>query len=223
MMDLSPGDVTNTYVCTAFLIDRNTLLTSGHCIHEGGTGSPDDFATNMFITLGRGNNANPNAAPFGTCRPRELLTTPGWIDHAREQDDIGIIQMANCSVPNPGRQTGWFGYFALRGERTQQGLTAIVRGYPGFPPSGFNGTLWSHFGRIRQSRWAMTFYRMDTTGGQSGSPVYQPGRPYCGPCAMAVHGYGFGHGTFPHTDLNHGPRITLERFQAIRAVAAANN
>lgn len=221
--DQSPGGIPNTYLCSAFLVDRNTLLTSGHCVHEGGTGLATDFSTNMFITLGRGNNQNTNAAPFGTCRPKELLTTPTWIDRAGEAHDIGIIQMANCSVPNPGRQTGWFGYFAVRGQHALRDLTAIVRGYPGLPPTGFNGTLWSHAGRIRQSRWEMAFYRMDTSGGMSGSPVYEPGRFWCGACAMAVHGYGIGHGSFPHTDLNHGPRITVDRFQAIRAIAAQNN
>ncbi len=68
----------------------------------------------------------------------------------------------------------------------------------------------------------MAFYRTDTTGGESGSPVYQPGRPWCGACAMAIHGYGAGHGVFPHTTLNHGPRITVARFQAIQQVAGAN-
>lgn len=221
-MDLSPGGAFGSYLCSGFLIDRNTLLTSGHCVHEGGTGSTADFATNLRITLGRGRGGNPDAAPYGTCRAGELLTTPGWIDGAGEGQDYGIVQLTNCTVPNVGQRTGWFGYVAVQGRGTLAFTPANVRGYPGLPPRGLNGTLWTHNGQVLQSRWAMAFYRTDTTGGESGSPVYQPGRAWCGACALAIHGYGAGHGVFPHTTLNHGPRITVARFQAIRGVAAAN-
>lgn len=220
--DLSPGGTFGSYLCSGFLIDRNTLLTSGHCVHEGGTGSTADFATNMRITLGRGRGGNPNAAPYGTCRAGELLTTPGWIDGAGEGQDYGIVQLTNCTVPNVGRRTGWFGYVAVQGRNPLAFTPANVRGYPGQPPRGLNGTLWTHNGQVLQSSWAMAFYRTDTTGGESGSPVYQPGRPWCGACALAIHGYGAGHGVFPHTTLNHGPRITVARFQAIQQTAAAN-
>lgn len=222
-MDLSPGGDVGSYLCSGFLIDRNTLLTSGHCVHEGGTGSTADFATNMTITLGRGRGGNPDAAPYGTCRAGELLTTSGWIDGAGEGQDYGIVQLANCTVPDVGRRTGWFGYFAVQGRNRLAFTPAIVRGYPGLPPRGLNGTLWTHNGQVLQSSWAMAFYRTDTTGGESGSPVYQPGRPWCGACAMAIHGYGAGHGVFPHMTLNHGPRITVARFQAIHEVAGANS
>ena len=221
-MDLSPGGVIGRYLCSGFLIDRNTLLTSGHCVHEGGTGSTADFATNMTITLGRGRGGNPDAAPYGTCRAGELLTTPGWVDGAGEGQDYGIVQLTNCTVPNVGRRTGWFGYFAVQGRNRLAFTPAIVRGYPGLPPRGSNGTLWTHNGQVLRSSWAMAFYRTDTTGGESGSPVYQPGRSWCGACAMAIHGYGVGHGVFPHTTLNHGPRVTVARFQAIREVAGSN-
>ena len=221
-MDLSPNGDLGSYLCTGFLIDRNTLLTSGHCVHEGGTGSTSDFATNMTITLGRGRGGNPDAAPYGTCRAGELLTTPGWIDGAGEGQDYGIVQLTNCTVANVGRRTGWFGYVAVQGRSTLTFTPANVRGYPGLPPRGLNGTLWTHNGQVLHSSWAMAFYRTDTTGGESGSPVYQPGRPWCGACALAIHGYGAGHGVFPHTTLNHGPRITVARFQAIREVAGAN-
>jgi glutamyl endopeptidase len=221
-MDLSPNGDAGSYLCTGFLIDRNTLLTSGHCVHDGGTGSTADFATNMTITLGRGRGGNPNAAPYGTCRAGELLTTPEWIDAAGEGQDYGIVQLTNCTVPDVGRRTGWFGYVAVQGRSTLAFTPANVRGYPGLPPRGLNGTLWTHNGQVLHSSWAMAFYRTDTTGGESGSPVYQPGRPWCGACALAIHGYGAGHGVFPHTTLNHGPRITVARFQAIRDVAGAN-
>ncbi len=221
-MDMSPGGAFGSYLCSGFLIDRNTLLTSGHCVHEGGTGSAADFAANMRITLGRGRGGNPSAAPYGTCRAGELLTTPAWIDGAGEGQDYGIVQLAGCTVPNVGRRTGWFGYVAVQGQNTLAFTPANVRGYPGQPPRGLNGTLWTHNGRVLRSSWAMAFYRTDTTGGESGSPVYQPGRPWCGACVLAIHGYGTGHGVYPHTTLTNGPRITVARFQAIRQVAGAN-
>ena len=51
-----------------------------------------------------------------------------------------------------------------------------------------------------------TFYRADTVGGQSGSPVWKSG--YYG---IAIHAYGL-HGVSPHSTNNHGTRFISEVF-----------
>jgi glutamyl endopeptidase len=98
---------------------------------------------------------------------------------------------------------------------------AHVRGYPGdVSPAG---SMWTDRKRIRVTQANMVFYRNDTFGGQSGSPIFQWGR-YCdGPCAMGVHGYGIGHlpGT-PHQYNNHGVRITTSRESLIASIAGRN-
>lgn len=65
---------------------------------------------------------------------------------------------------------------------------------------------------VRVTQTNQVFYKNDTFRGMSGSAVWHdrpPGSPYCanGPCAMAIHTSGL-HGVAPHSDHNHGTRIT---------------
>lgn len=197
--------------CTAFLVDRNTALTAGHCVHAGGTSDPGDFFTGHAFSPAQ----NGNASPFGTCGATELWTLPGWYDAASEYQDLGVVQL-DCTI---GEAVGWFGYFSLPGRKDLEGFRDHVRGYPGDQPFG---TMWTDRKVIRVSQGRMVFYRNDTFGGQSGSPVFQWGSFCEGPCAMAVHAYGTGHDGTPHHGNNHGPRIDAEREALIASVAAQN-
>lgn len=200
-----------TYHCTGFLIDANSVLTSGHCVHRGGTADGGDFFTRHVFTPGQ----NAAVAPFGSCGATDLWTTPEWFEAASEFDDLGVVQL-DCAV---GDTVGWFGYLAVPGDGALRGLADHVRGYPGDKRSG---TMWTDRKRVRVSQADMVFYRNDTYGGQSVSPVFTWDARCDGPCAMAVHGYGTGHGPPPHTGHNHGPRITEQRAEMIAAVAGAN-
>lgn len=200
------------FLCTGFLVDADTVLTSGHCLHPGGTGDAGDWYTDHSFSPGRNGAGN---RPFGSCGATELWTLPGWFDAESEYQDLGIIQL-DCEI---GAETGWLGYFSRPGPRALNEMAAHLRGYPADKPFA---TLWTDKGRIRATQVEMTFYRFDTFGGQSGSPVFQWGR-YCeGPCAMAVHGYGYGHGSGPHVGNNHGVRITTAREALIASVAGQN-
>ena len=155
------------------------------------------------------------SGPFGSCGATELWTLPGWYDAQSEYQDLGIIQL-DCEV---GNETGWFGYFSRPGPKALNGLVTHLRGYPGDKPFG---TMWTDRKQVRVTQADMIFYRNDTFGGQSGSPVFQWG-PYCaGPCAMAIHGYGVGHGGTPHQVNNHGVRISTTREALIASVAGQN-
>jgi glutamyl endopeptidase len=209
LLELRAGG--SAFRCTAFLVDRNTALTSGHCVHEGGTGASDPFYTDHVFTPGR----NGAGSPFGSCGTTELWTLPGWYDGNSEYQDLGILQL-DCDI---GETVGWFGYFALPGRHDLEGFRDHLRGYPGDKPFG---TMWTDRKQIRVSQGQMVFYRNDTFGGQSGSPVFQWGSHCAGPCAMAVHGYGWGHDGRPHHGNNHGPRIDVARWDLIASIAAQN-
>jgi glutamyl endopeptidase len=200
------------FLCTGFLVDADTVLTSGHCVHPGGTGDDGDWYTDHRFTPGRNGYGG---RPFGSCWATELWTLPGWFDAGSEYQDLGIVQL-DCEV---GTETGWLGYFSRPGPRALNGLAAHLRGYPADKPFG---TMWTDKGRIRATQVDMAFYQVDTFGGQSGSPVFQWGRHCAGPCAMAVHGYGFAHGSGHHVDNNHGTRITTTREMLIASVAGQN-
>ncbi len=196
----------SSYLCSGFLIDPNTVLTAGHCVYEGGAGGV--YSQDVVFTPGR----NGATAPFGSCGAATVEASPGWLATGAEEEDYGWVQL-DCLI---GDLVGWFGYTAT-GDVT--GAGADVRGYPGDRPPG---TMWTMGGTIDVVQTGQAFYAMDTFGGQSGAPVYDPDLAACGgPCALAVHGYGL-HGAAPHGTHNHGVRLDEVRAAAIALVAAAN-
>ncbi len=199
-----------SYWCTGTLIDANTVLTAGHCVHDGLTGAAG-WSTSVKFTPG----AEGNRAPFGSCRSRELLTLPGWYEDGREYQDLGLVQL-DCSI---GDTVGWYGYRSAEGNRGLAGVRVHVRGYPG---DKVWSSLWTMADRVRVSERNMAFYAADTYGGQSGSPVFnfKACNGAVGPCIVAVHAYG-AHPGGAHTNLNHGPRLTVERTALIATLAAA--
>jgi glutamyl endopeptidase len=197
--------------CTGFLVDADTVLTAGHCVHQGGTGDPAGWFSDVTFSPGRNGVGN---RPFGSCGATELWTLPEWYDAASEQNDLGIIQL-DCEI---GETVGWLGYYSRPGPRALTGFRTHLRGYPGDKPYG---TMWTDKAKVWFTRRPMIFYRNDTFGGQSGSPVFHWGRYCAGPCAMAVHAYG-AHGISPHSGNNHGPRITTARDALIADIAGQN-
>lgn len=90
----------------------------------------------------------------------------------------------------------------------------MIVGYPGDKSPA--QSQWVGVDQVRVTQTYQVFYKTDTFPGTSGSAVWQdrpPGSAYCanGPCAYAIHGYGF-HGTSPHSNHNHGTRITQSVF-----------
>ena len=198
------------YWCTGTLIDADTVLTAGHCVHDGLTGA-DGWSTRVTFAPG----AEGTIAPFGSCRSRELLTLPGWYEDGAEYQDLGLIQL-DCAI---GDTVGWFGYQASPGPKGLANVVVHVRGYPG---DKAGRSLWTMRDRIRVSQRLMAFYAADTFVGQSGSPVF--GYRGCngsrGPCVLAVHAYGR-HAGGPHADLNHGPRLDEARSALLATLAGA--
>lgn len=182
--------------CTGWLIGANTVVTAGHCVHEGRGGSFYPAAS-YRIYPGR----NGGGSPYGSCGARWLATTKGWTSapvNSTDRYDYGAIKL-NCAI---GNTVGWYGFFVQNGSLT--GLPANINGYPGDKPL----TQWRSSDRVRVSQAQRVFYQNDTVGGMSGSPVWY-NRPGCGACAMAVHGYGV-YGEPPFSTNNHGARITQD-------------
>lgn len=212
--------------CTGWLIDPNTILTSGHCAFDPSP-TGDDIIESAVFAPGRNGpsmipagGAEPMGAgdPFGTCEVDAAFSPVEWRVDGSEYADWALMQL-DCTV---GDTVGWLGYFSIGGR--QQSLNqrpARVQGYPGDMPFG---TQWAMTGQIDASQARMLFYAIDTFGGNSGSPVFQPHRVACGgPCGMAVHSYGVhGDPRAPHARFNHGPRITNARFDLITDLADDN-
>jgi glutamyl endopeptidase len=187
--------------CTAEFVGKDVLLTAGHCVHSGGSGGAFYASSSFKFYPGR----NGSSSPYGYCSARSagLYTFSGWANSADEKHDLGFIKLS-CTK---GTTVGTFGFWWQTA--SEAGLPATVRGYPGDKPAG---TLWTMDGTISTSQQYQNFYLNDTFGGQSGSPVYQnrkTGSSYCaGYCIHTNHSYGVHGSTAPHSNQNHGRRIT---------------
>lgn len=180
--------------CTGFFIGPNTVATAGHCVHSGGTTGA--WRTNVRVYPGY----NAGSAPYGSYAARRLYSVTGWTSSKSELYDYGAIKLS------VGTSVGYYGFFWTSASLT--GSTAIVLGYPGDKSPA--QSQWTGSDEVNYTGTQQVFYRTDTYGGQSGSPVWFD-RPSgtttsVGPYAYAIHAYGI-HGAYPHT-INHGTRIT---------------
>lgn len=169
--------------CTGWLYGRNIVATAGHCVHSGG--SAGRWRTSVRVYPGR----NGSSSPYGYCSARVMYTVVGWASSRNEQYDYGAIKL-NC---NRGDTTGWFG----RSTSIAVGTAVTTAGYPGDKPL----TQWRATDAVRALTTRQVFYRNDTLGGQSGSPVWKAGN-----YGIAIHAYGL-HGSAPHSTNNHGTRL----------------
>jgi glutamyl endopeptidase len=204
------------FICTGFLIDANTIVSAGHCAFDPNGIQGDPIESAQFFP-GRLSGSN---SPYGGCNVDTVDAPIEWRANGSEYADYSVMNL-DCDI---GATVGWFGLFAIGGLHSGtalEGFSVRVEGYPGDKPFG---TQWRMGGLISVSQKKMIFYRMDTFGGQSGSPVFQPNRPACnGPCVAGIHAYGLHPGPGPHATTNHGPRITGSRLSYIRAIADSNN
>ena len=176
------------FICTGWLISPNTVATAAHCLH-GGPGKQASSNVRFFPARDGGSN------PYGGCTARAAAVPASWVTQGRQEDDFGAFKL-NCNV---GSVTGWFGFMNLG---SINGLNIAITGYPGDKPSG---TAWSGSGLVVSSTAGKVRYLIDTAGGMSGSPVFQPDRvgSICtGPCALGIHAYGTQNGTNSGTRIN---------------------
>jgi glutamyl endopeptidase len=186
--------------CTGWLIGPDTVATAGHCVHSGGPGG--HWRSGVAVYPGR----NGGTSPYGSCTARRLHAVAGWIENSDDRYDYGAIKL-NCSI---GLTTGWYGMFWQKGPLV--GLPAEINGYPGDKPL----TQWRSADEVRVSEALRLFYRNDTIGGMSGSPVWTKRGTPCPICVMAVHAYGT-YGAPPFARNNHGTRITKPVFDNLTA------
>jgi glutamyl endopeptidase len=143
--------------CTGWFIGPRTVITAGHCVFDTAT---HQWATSIKVYPGR----NGTVAPYGFTTSHHLWSVTGWTSSHSTAYDYGAIQTDSAK----GNTVGWFGY-RWQSSNSFPG-TFTVKGYPGDKPAG---QQWYMNGPITNVNTYRFWYRIDTFGGQSGSPFYQ--------------------------------------------------
>lgn len=177
--------------CTGWMVSADTLVTAGHCIHNG------VFYTSDFNAWPA---RNGDSKPFGACQARQIWTDQRWLSSRDPNYDWAVVKL-NCTV---GQQTGWFGY-KDDANSNLVGAKVTVSGYPGDKPQS---TMWTDSNTVSRVNATKVWYPVDTIGGQSGAPVYTADRQ-----AIAIHAYGTGDSG--PSAANSGTRIKAELFNTI--------
>lgn len=191
------------FIGTGWFVGPSTVLTAGHCIKTRG-----ETAAEIEIIPGR----DGDVYPFGVIKVGQgrMDVHRRWADSFDQNRDVGVLHLPG----KPGLETGWFATAAATDE-TLEGLLVNVAGYPGtlFPNTddehhAGGRELWWHrdaLGHLEQER---IYYVTDTTGGQSGGPVWSYTDQGGAPIAVGIHAYGTPGGISRGADArNSSPRI----------------
>lgn len=158
---------TSNFVCSASVIQKNTVVTAGHCNYGNGA-----FATNrMFCPSYNNNGVNPERGCWGVVNSK---TSAGWVQNGDPDYDYACLIMATSGTvwgTSIGNVTGWFG----RAWNFSYQQAEKSFGYPQASP--FNGRV---IVEVAGTGWYEHDFRSggqvsklmgnDMTGGSSGGP-----------------------------------------------------
>lgn len=158
---------------TGFIISEDTVATAGHVIYSHDHGG---WADRVRVSPGADGADN---FPFGTYEDDLLYSVVGWTDNESRSYDYGAIKIDGTFTSTLGH----FGY-GVANDNIQDEFARIT-GYPADPIVDNDKPLytqWYHSSDVDLTE-RFAFYAADTSGGQSGSPVYLPGENI----ARAIH------------------------------------
>lgn len=155
-MEIKFPDDDGLYVGTAWMYGNSVAMTAGHCVYDADLGG---WAEWVRIYPG----SNGGTSPYGVYYASVLHTDTKYVESENSNYDWGLLEFTS----NIGGSTGYFG--ASWTTSSLVGTSIVVRGYP----AEKGAQMWSMSGSIAASGTYKLSYYIDTTGGQSGSPVYK--------------------------------------------------
>jgi glutamyl endopeptidase len=193
-----------SFVGTGWFAGPRTLVTAGHCVFDAR--QMGGWAREIRIAPGR----DRERTPFGVVTATRFSTLNTWIGNQDADFDIAAIHL---DAPVLGADEV-FAIEALPDAELRDTLVN-VSGYPANPGGGQE--LWSAKNRIKDLTPRRIFYDIDTSGGQSGAPVYRLDSEGARPSVVGIHAYGEG-GTPASIPLrvNSAPRMIPEVVEQIQ-------
>ena len=162
-------DGTITEGGTAWMFWEDVAITAGHCVYNADYGG---WATKIEVRPA----AYGYNSPYGLSEAVAIYSSTKWVEDSNWEYDYGVIKLST----DIGKSTGWFGIswtiFSLKGK------DVTITGYP----AEYTRKMHTMSGKITKSTTRKVYYNeIDTTGGQSGSPVYDDDI-----YVVAIHAYG---------------------------------
>ena len=207
---------------TGWLVGPRLVITAGHVVFDPvHKGDPEILSRDFAIAPGRIKRGDgPDAAPYGLFGAARLSAHPRWLSDCDPDYDIGCIHLDR---PVPGAVGHWT--FAAFDDAALVGAEVNLAGYPVIgPPEGdspvpipHNGmkAFW-HRNRIDRVTPQRLYYDVDTSGGQSGAPVWLRLSAQEPPTVIGVHAYGFTGEDTGEDRANSATRITPQLVQTIQ-------
>lgn len=175
-----------TSLGTAWMIGDNSAATAGHCVYSDIHGG---WATNIRIWPGKHGYGFWNN-PYGTSDSTRLVVSQAWVNSASEEYDWGLIEFDK----DIGVSTGILTYTYVS-NLVIKNARVTISGYPG----EHRYEQYEMSGLIDDYSEKKLYYKIDTSGGQSGSPILNSDN-----IAYGIHCYSEEDG------YNSGTRITHE-------------
>ena len=142
-------------VGTAVVVDHYTLLTCGHCVYDPSRGG---WADAVDLIPGRDNDS----WPYGSTYASYMLVPGKYYNNLEWTYDFAILNTPD----DLGSKVGWFGMSWQTA--SLDGQTVETVGYPASTMAEMKTS-----GTIDESGTEYLHFKLDTSGGQSGSPLYR--------------------------------------------------
>lgn len=188
---------------TGFLVSPYMVLTNGHVVWDAEGG---EFIREMKIAPGQTQAAagRPCERPFGTRDAVRFATNAGWVETQRIDFDYSA---AFFETPFSGISTYMPLVFDVAPGR---GGIVNVAGFPGEVRKEKTLALWHDDDLVEAVQGRVLRHKVDTTGGNSGSPVWELFSQTGQRRAIAVHSSGD-----PLGVANSAARLVSQNFELI--------
>lgn len=181
--------------CTAFLISPFVALTNAHCVYsenQGGWVDEAKFAPAQYVT-----SDNFLSRPYGSGTSCNAATNIGYIHSPNSGQDYAALFFP---TPFHGFQTFMPLVFSFT---PKLGSELRSAGYPGLPQETFSVDMWESAGEVIDASDRIIRHTVDTSSGQSGSPLFRPVGYLMNDAVIGLHSFG-------RSGANGGPRFVFE-------------